>query len=166
MILPIYTEPNPVLHQRTSPIIEITDDIRQLADDMRDTMRGAQGIGLAAPQVGRTVSMIVVECADEDRGSFPLLTLLNPRITWKGTKRIEMEEGCLSIPGLEGPVSRPERVRVKAKDLEGNTVEIEADGLLSRVLQHEIDHLNGILFTSYVPKRRMHKRPLVEYPQI
>jgi len=168
MILPIYVEPQPVLHKETAPIEEITPEILALAENMRTTMHNAQGIGLAAPQVGQLVSMCVVEleAGDRDEEGFPFMALINPRITWKSLKKVPFSEACLSIPGVEGIVYRPEKVRVKAKNLQGQDIEIRADGLLARVLQHEIDHLHGVLFTSYVSKKQLQERPLVEYPQI
>ncbi|MBU6389317.1 peptide deformylase [Patescibacteria group bacterium] len=168
MILPIYCEPNPVLHQETEPITEITDEIRELAANMRETMRKAQGIGLAAPQIGKLISLLVVEMDDPEdpEASFPYLALINPRVTWKSKRMVNIVEGCLSIPGKEGSVQRPDRVRVKAKNLDGDTVEIDTDGMLARVLQHEIDHLHGILFTEYIPKKQLKERKIVDYPRL
>ncbi|MEI6477711.1 MAG: peptide deformylase [bacterium] len=166
MILPIYTDKHDILRQKTEPITEITPEIRQLAEDMRTTMHNAHGVGLAAPQVGKSVALTVIELVDEDPDfSIPHLALINPRVTWTGKRKVPMEEGCLSIPGVEGIVYRPDKVRVKALDLDGNHVEIECAGLLARVLQHEIDHLNGILFTSYLTKKQLRTRPLTDYPR-
>ena len=168
MILPIYIEPQPVLHQETTPITEITPEIKALAENMRETMHNAKGIGLAAPQIGQSLSMCVIEIDDpeSEEPHFPFTVLINPRITWKSTKIVPFIEACLSIPGTEGKVMRPDRVRVKAKNLEGETFELEADGLLARVVQHEIDHLHGILFTKYVPKKGLVTRKAPEYPRI
>lgn len=167
MILPIHIEPSPILHQKAEPIAEITPDIRRLASDMRETMLNARGMGLAAPQVGQGIQLIVLELVDADypEESIPYMALVNPRITWHGTRKVPFNEACLSIPGVEGNVHRPDRVRVKARDLDGNEVEIQADGLLARILQHEIDHLNGILFTSYVPKKQLTVHDAAEYPK-
>ena len=168
MILPISTEPKPILHQTTDQIKEITPEIRQLALDMRETMHNAQGIGLAAPQVGKSISLLVFEVEDKEdpEYSIPFMGLINPRITWKSTQQEDMIEACLSIPGLEANVRRASKVRVKGQNLEGEVIQISADGLLARILQHEIDHLNGILFTSYVTKKQLKVRPLVDYPRI
>jgi peptide deformylase len=168
VILPIYVEPSAVLTTPCLPVEEITEDIKKLADDMRETMHNAQGIGLAAPQVGRSIQLCVLElkAEDDEDESFPYLPLINPRITWHSTQLTTMTEACLSIPLLEGPVARPAKVRVKAKDLEGNELEIRADGILARALQHEIDHLHGTLFTSYIPKKALKNRKLVKYPTI
>lgn len=167
MILPIFTDQHAVLHEKTHAIEEITPAIRKLAADMRDTMHNAQGIGLAAPQVGQGVALCVLEFTDtEGSESFPLVSLINPRVTWSSTTTNKLEEACLSIPGIAGVVVRPDRVRVKALNLEGEVVEIEAKGLFARALQHEIDHLNGVLFTSYVPKKQLKHRETPEYPRV
>jgi peptide deformylase len=158
--------PADVLQKQTATISEITPEIKKLAANMRETMHNAQGVGLAAPQVGQLISLCVVEYVDEDGEGIPYMVLINPRITWKSPRQVSMEEACLSIPGVEGMVQRPQKVRVKALNLDGDTVEITADGLLARVLQHEIDHLHGKLFTDYVPKRKLQKRPLVDYPTV
>lgn len=168
MLLPIYTQPNAVLRIKAQPISEITPEIIELAKNMRETMHQASGIGLAAPQVGKSLAMVVIELKteDEDEIEIPLLTLINPRITWKSLQKVSEMEACLSVPGLEGGVIRPSKVRVKALNLEGKTVEIKASGLLARVLQHEIDHLEGNLFTDYVKKNQIKDCPIVDYLKI
>ena len=166
MILPIYTEPQPVLFKETERIAEITPEITQLIADMRETMHNAKGIGLAAPQIGQSVALCVIEAQDEEGNGIPFTALINPRITWKSKRSIEMMEACLSIPGVEGPVMRPDRVRVKATGADGKELEIKAGGLLARVLQHEIDHLHGKLFTSYVAKGRLGTWKQPSYPQV
>lgn len=165
MLLPIYTQPNQILRQKAQPISEITPEIIELAKNMRETMHQASGIGLAAPQIGKSLAMVVIElkAESEDELSIPLLTLINPRITWKSLQKINEVEACLSVPGLEGAVIRPSRVRVKALNLEGKTIEIKASGLLARVLQHEIDHLDGNLFIDYVKKNQIKECPIVDY---
>ena len=167
MILPIVTEPNPVLHQKTTEITEVTPEIITLAANMRETMHNAEGIGLAAPQIGQLVSMCVLEMQGEkNEPGIPYTVLINPRITWKSTKQVKFVEACLSILGIEASVVRPEKVRVKARNLQFEHIEIEADGIFARALQHEIDHLNGVLFTSYVSKRQLEKREIIDYPRI
>lgn len=167
MILPILTTPNPSLLQKAAPIQEITPEIRKLAQDMRETMHNAQGLGLAAPQIGQSIALCTIELRDEDTAeAIPFMTLVNPRISWKSSRMVNYVEGCLSIPGWEGPVNRPDKVRVKALDLDHNEVIIEADGLLARILQHEIDHLQGVLFTSYLSKKKLQPRPSPAYPTI
>ena len=134
---------DPVLRKETIVVPKVTDDIRRLADDMFETMYGAKGIGLAAPQVGRLERLAVV---DVDGARF---TLINPEIVaQEGT--VKGEEGCLSIPDIYADVERPKNVVVRAMDLEGNTYEVEATDLLARCLQHEIDHLDGKLFLDYL----------------
>jgi peptide deformylase len=140
---------SPVLRTETTPVAGVTDDLRRLVDDMFETMHAAQGIGLAAPQVGRLERVAVVQ-VDED-----MLVLVNPEIvTPIGKERAE--EGCLSIPDIYGDVERAARVTVRALDLEGKPFEREASGLLARAIQHEIDHLHGKLFVDYLSflKRR------------
>lgn len=167
MILPIYTEGQPVLRQVTEPILEVTPELRQLVTDMRQTMHNAKGVGLAAPQVGKGIALCIIELKDNDEDiAIPFMALLNPRITWKSTGQNNQGEACLSIPGIEGPVKRSKKIRAKARSLEGETIELEAEGFLARVLQHEIDHLNGILFTDYVPKSKLERRSVSPYPII
>lgn len=141
---------DPILRQETRPVEEITDELRQLVDDMFETMHAAQGIGLAAPQVGRTERLTVVQI-EADR-----FVLINPEIVVAEGKKLKGEEGCLSIPDVYGDVERPAHVVVRALDLEGKPFEVEANELLARCFQHEIDHLHGKLFIDYlsVLKRR------------
>jgi peptide deformylase len=148
-ILDIRVLGDPILRQDTTPVDAITDDLRTLARDMFETMHVAKGIGLAAPQVGRTERLAVVE-VDEHK-----LVIINPEVV-HGEGKAKAEEGCLSIPDIYGDVERPAKVRVRATDLEGRTFEVEAEGLFARCLQHEIDHLHGKLFLDYlsVLKRR------------
>lgn len=167
MILPIYTTEHEVLHQKTTPVTEITPELRQLVADMRETMHNALGIGLAAPQIGQSISLCILEYSDEESGNaFPFLVLFNPRVTWSSKRDIFIEEACLSIPGVAGPVSRPDRVRVKAMNLDGKEIEIEAKGLLGRAIQHEIDHLNGVVFTDLLKKKDLHQRETPDYPRV
>ena len=151
MILDIRVLGDPILRQETKSVSAITADHLQLIDDMFDTMHAAQGIGLAAPQVGRTERIAVVEV----EGTQPL-ALINPEVTSSSSRLEKGEEGCLSIPDVFGDVERPESVIVRALDREGRAIEVSATGLLARCLQHEIDHLNGKLFIDYlsVLKRR------------
>jgi peptide deformylase len=140
---------DPILRQDTVPVAEVTDELRQLIEDMFTTMYAAEGIGLAAPQVGRTERLAVV---DVEGAKY---TLINPEIlTREGSARAE--EGCLSIPDVFGEVERPQRITVRALDVEGRQFELATDELLARAIQHEIDHLHGKLFLDYlgVFKRR------------
>jgi peptide deformylase len=149
-LLPIRVLGDPVLREETKPITAITDDIRRLVDDMFETMHAARGIGLAAPQVGRPERLAVVEVE-----KLPMV-LINPEILEAGSEKDKDEEGCLSIPDVYGDVERPTTIRVRAMDRDGEVYEHEADGLLARCIQHEIDHLHGKLFIDYlsVLKRR------------
>jgi peptide deformylase len=149
-ILDIRVLGDPILREETKEVGEITDEIRQLVKNMFDTMYLAKGIGLAAPQVGRTERVAIV---DVDKNP---MVIINPEIIESASKTEKSEEGCLSIPDVYGDVERPARVKVRAMDLDGKTFEIEAGDLLGRCLQHEIDHLHGKLFLDYmsVLKRR------------
>lgn len=140
---------DPILREETKPVTEITDELRRLIADMFETMHAAQGIGLAAPQVGRTERVTVVDVGDHP------LALINPEIVSSDGKA-KGEEGCLSIPDVYGDVERPAHVIVRAMDVDGKPFEIDARDLLARCLQHEIDHLHGKLFIDYlsVLKRR------------
>jgi peptide deformylase len=143
-ILDIRTLGDPILRQATKPIGEITADIQRLIDDMFETMYHARGIGLAAPQVGRTERLAVVDVDDEP------LVLINPEIIESSSAKAKGEEGCLSIPDIYADVERPKTVTVRALDRNGVAFEREASELLGRCLQHEIDHLDGKLFLDYL----------------
>ena len=138
---------DPVLRQRARPLERVTDVHRSLAANMLETMREAPGVGLAAPQVGVLERIFVWEV--EDRSG----ALVNPVIEERAAELAEAEEGCLSIPGLYYPVVRPAAVRVSGLDTRGRPLTLDADGLLARVLQHEIDHLDGVLFIDHLPER-------------
>lgn len=150
MILKIITVPDPILTKEAKLVEKIDRNIFMLVDDMIETCRSANGIGLAAPQIGQSIRLCIINL--EHLGLAPF-ALVNPKITKKSWKKVEMEEGCLSIPGVFGIVKRPQNIKVKAQNLTGEESEFEADGLLSRVIQHEVDHLNGILFTSKMIRR-------------
>jgi peptide deformylase len=142
-ILPITVLGQPILRQETVPVTEVTDELRALADDMFETMRAAQGVGLAAPQVGRTEMLCVVEVEDQAHALF------NPEIIDRKGK-IKWEEGCLSIPEIFGWVERSQWVKVRALDRDGAVIEVEGSDLLAVCLQHEIDHLHGKLFLDHL----------------
>ncbi len=146
-ILRIYTYDEPVLREVAQPVEHIERSVRKLADDMVETMYAAPGIGLAANQVGRLQRIIVVNVDTKSRGSRDKapIVLVNPSIV-KGWGTVKHEEGCLSVPNFYAKVKRYEKVLVHGLDLDGNKREIEAEGLLAVVFQHEIDHLNGYLF--------------------
>jgi len=139
-MLKIITYPNKILRKKTQEIENVLDpEIQQLAQDMIKAMGKGRGIGLAAPQVSKSLSLITIDFQDG-----PLI-LFNPRITFFSKKKEEGEEGCLSLPKQFGQVERSHKVRVKAIDSKGEKVKFKAEGLFARVLQHEIDHLNGVL---------------------
>lgn len=152
-ILDIVTHPDDRLRTKCSPVEEITDEIRTLLDDMAQTMYRAPGIGLAGPQVASNLRLIVVDVGDEPEQGRKgrLYQIVNPQIVDKDGST-SYEEGCLSIPEIRETVKRPESVRVEGWDKNGSPVAIEADGLLSICLQHEIDHLDGVLFIDRVSK--------------
>ena len=145
---------DPVLRDEAQEVTAFDDELKRLVRDMFETMYHADGIGLAAPQIGIRKRVIVVDLRREgSEGPEPIpdrVALVNPRITWESAEREKHPEGCLSMPGLEEVVSRSVAVRVEAVDPEGRPIEIEADDLFARALQHEIDHLDGVLFLDRV----------------
>lgn len=145
---------DPVLRQKAEPLDAVTDEVRALVKDMFETMYDADGVGLAAPQIGISQRIIVVDPHEEDVQPF---ALINPQIVSYQRDRDRGEEGCLSIPGLKDVVERPAGVVVEGLDVDGNPVRVEAGGLLARVLQHEVDHVDGIMFIDRVSplKRKM-----------
>lgn len=147
-ILRIFHYPEPVLKQTAEPIAEIDEPLRTLARDMAETMYAAPGVGLAAPQIGISRRLVVLDCAPKDAPP-ELLTCINPEIVEQEGETYE-EEGCLSVPGFYAKVPRNARVKVRYLDLEGRKVEMQADGLLAIAFQHEIDHLNGVLFVDHL----------------
>lgn len=150
----IRTLGDPVLRKKAEPVDAVDDEVRNLMDDMLETMYEADGVGLAAPQIGVGKRVIVIDVREPD---VPPFGLVNPVIVERSEAVDRGEEGCLSIPGLREIVERSERVVVEGLDREGNAVRIDADGLLARALQHEVDHLDGILFIDRVSplKRQM-----------
>ncbi|MEW5725401.1 MAG: peptide deformylase [Thermodesulfobacteriota bacterium] len=159
-VLPILKYPDPILKKEAGPITEITEDIRKLAQDMIETMYDAPGSGLAAPQVGRSCRLIVVDHSTEEHVG-RALALLNPEIV-RAEGELVFEEACLSVLDYSAKVTRANQVWVRSLDLVGCPVEIEAEGRLAVVLQHEIDHLNGILFIDRISslKRDLYRRKL------
>ena len=150
MILPILIHPNKILRQPTEPVaFPLTKEIIKLTKDMTDTVRKADGIGLAAPQVGKSVKLIVINL---EKSGIPIFPLYNPKVLSKGFKKIEIEEGCLSLPGIFGLVKRPKKVTVTAQSPEGKVIKFTDDGWVSRVVQHEIDHINGKLIIDLIKK--------------
>ena len=166
MILPIHVYGSPVLQEPTIPVKENTPELQELIDNMLETMHGASGIGLAAPQVGRSERLFVVDVSPLAREEPGLpedpLVFINPQIIEEGDTDEEYEEGCLSIPDLREYIVRPERITVTFLDRDFNEKRLEVDGMLARVIQHEYDHLEGILFIDHISsfKRRLMRRRL------
>ena len=144
-ILNLRTLPDPVLRQKARRVTKIDDALQKLIDDMIDTMRAASGVGLAANQVGVLQKIVVIEIPEEEE----VLVLINPEITRREGERL-VEEGCLSIPGYRGELTRSLKVRARALDRDGNTMRIKAEGLLAQALEHETDHINGTLYIDHL----------------
>ncbi len=143
MILPIAKLPSKILRKPTEQIsFPLKKEVKRLVLDMLETVKKADGIGLAAPQVSKPLNMALIYLLDS---GVPPFVIFNPRITKASKQTIEIEEGCLSMPGVFGLVARPKKVSVEAEDLEGKTITLTDDGWIARVMQHEIDHLNNIL---------------------
>ncbi|MBI1215602.1 MAG: peptide deformylase [Alphaproteobacteria bacterium] len=174
-IMPIYIAPHSVLKKVAEPIEAVNDELKKLMDDMLETMYNAPGIGLAAPQVGVSKRLLVLD-VEQPRGpddeDLPLekrrgkpICFVNPEVLWSSDEPNVYDEGCLSLPGQFAEIERPKKVRVKFVNYEGKQEEIEADGLLATCLQHEIDHLDGVLFVDHLSqiKRNMIMRRLKKW---
>jgi peptide deformylase len=152
-VLDIVTLPNKILRNRTQPVTRYNEELQQLIEDMIETMREAPGVGLAAPQIGQSLKLTVIETlpdldeeGNEIEGSRDLYVLTNPEIVWNSRKTVDGIEGCLSIPGYLGEVERYESIRVRAQDRFGKKIKLRLSGWTARIFQHEIDHLNGVLY--------------------
>jgi peptide deformylase len=161
--LPIITAPDPRLKIKARPVRAVDDKVRRLMDDMLETMYGAIGVGLAAPQVGQSSRVIVLDVARDGEKPQPM-KLANPEILWRSPERTTGNEGCLSLPEHYAEVTRPARIRLRYLDYQNEIREIEASGLLAMCLQHEIDHLDGVLFVDHISslKRGMILRKLAK----
>jgi len=162
-VLSIITAPDPRLKIKARPVAAVDDDVRQLMDDMLETMRKAIGIGLAAPQVGVAKRVIVLDVAREGEDPQPMM-LANPEILWRSEELATFSEGCLSLPEHYADVTRPTEIRLRYVDYQNEIREIEASGLLATCIQHEIDHLDGVLFVDHISmvKRGMILRKLAK----
>ncbi|MDA0358360.1 MAG: peptide deformylase [Proteobacteria bacterium] len=149
-LIPIIKVPDPVLREIATPVAEITDGTRQLLDDMAATMYDAPGIGLAAPQINISQRIIVMDCGKDE--SPELFKMINPEIISQSDARSVLEEGCLSIPDQTADVERPAEVEVRYLDENGTSQSLVATGLLAACVQHEIDHLNGVLFIDHISR--------------
>jgi len=152
----ILTEPNKILREKSLRVENVNKDIQQLMDDMLETLYAAPGIGLAAIQVGVAKRVIVMDISrDRDKDKEPKrnpMYFVNPEIIWKSEDKFTYEEGCLSVPNQFAEIDRPKQCHVKHLDYNGHSQELKADGLLATCIQHEIDHLEGILFIDYLSK--------------
>jgi peptide deformylase len=150
-IRPLVILPDPRLKLVSEPVGPVTAEIRTLVTDMLDTMYDAPGVGLAAIQIGVAKRVVTIDTSKDENAREPRI-FLDPEIVWASDEMRVYDEGCLSIPEYYSEVERPDRVRVKFRDLDGKEQEIEADGLLATCIQHEIDHLNGVLFIDHLSK--------------
>ena len=146
-LLPIIRYPDARLHKVAQPVATVDAALRQLIDDMFETMYEAKGIGLAATQVDVHQRLIVIDVSEERNER---LVLINPELLWASDERVKGDEGCLSVPGIYDKVARAEQVRVRALNPKGETIEFDADGLLAVCVQHELDHLDGKVFVEYL----------------
>ena len=162
-IFPIITAPDPRLKSKARPVPAVDDKIRRLMDDLLETMYGAIGVGLAAPQVGVASRVLVIDVARDSEKPQPL-KLANPEIIWRSSETVVCNEGCLSLPEHYAEVTRPAKIRLRYLDYQNEIREMESEGLLSTCLQHEIDHLDGVLFVDHISslKRGMILRKLTK----
>ena len=151
MLRKILIEPDPILRKKCEPLEKVDKEIKKLMDDMLETMYAAPGIGLAAIQVGILKRLVVIDISKAEEKKNPIF-LINPQIIHKSKKTSVYEEGCLSLPGQFAEIERPAECTLKYVDYDGREKELKADGLLATCIQHEVDHLNGILFIDYLSK--------------
>lgn len=162
--LKLYEYPHPILKQKAEKVAAVDDEIRKLLDDMLETMYASNGCGLAAPQVGVSKRIVVIDIAQEDEEPKPWY-MVNPEIVWQSEEKEISEEGCLSVPGQRAEVERPAAVKIKYLDYEGKEQELSADDFLAVAAQHEIDHLDGVLYIDKLSrlKRQMLLKKLNKY---
>ncbi len=152
-LLPILHYPDPRLHTRASPVTVVDESIRQLVSDLEETMRAAEGIGLAATQVNVHKRVIVLDISEDQQH---LQVFINPRLI-SSDGQVEREEGCLSVPGIYDRVTRADRVVVEALDRDGRPFTVQAEGLLATCIQHEMDHLEGKVFVEYLSQLKQNR---------
>jgi peptide deformylase len=150
-VRPILTAPDPRLQAVSTDVEAVTDDIRELADDMAESMYAADGIGLAAVQIGVAKRVIVIDLGQKEGTRNPI-AYINPKVIWASDEMAVFEEGCLSVPEIWDDVERPARIKCEYLDRDGKKHLLEADGLLATCLQHEMDHLNGVLFIDHLSR--------------
>lgn len=166
----IVTTPNPVLNKKTQKVGEITDEIKKIAQDLIDTVKVAEdpeGAGLAATQIGISKRMCVVrnffeDPLDENKIRSDDIVLINPKITHYSPEKDLDWEGCLSVPDVYGKVERASKIKVTAKDIDGNIIKIKAEGFFARTIQHEVDHLDGILFSAHIQGKTLSQKEFDE----
>ena len=160
MIRPVLQYPDPRLSRKSEPVSAVTPELRALVSDMVETMYAQDGIGLAAPQVGEAIRLVILDVSGPEKRE-DLRVLINPVLTLSG-RDIDSEEGCLSIPDYRSTLNRKELVHIEATDLDGQPVSLDADGLLAICVQHECDHLDGTLFIDHISrlKRSMYDRKI------
>ena len=151
MLRKILIEPDPILRKKCDPLEKVNTDTKKLMDDMLETMYAAPGIGLAAVQIGILKRLVVIDISKDEEKKNPIF-LINPEIIYQSKETSVYEEGCLSIPGQFAEIERPAECTLKYIDYYGKKKELKADGLLATCIQHEVDHLNGILFIDYLSK--------------
>jgi peptide deformylase len=166
-ILPIVTYNDPVLREKTERISELTEEISDLINNMIETMYNSDGVGLAAPQIGKSLKLFVMDgdpVLEDDEEKYGVMVFINPEIVEKKGKKIPMDEGCLSIPDIREKVFRPETIVIRYQDENFQEKEQEFSGWMARIIQHEYDHLKGILFIDYLSsfRKRMVKSDLQE----
>ena len=147
----ILTAPDPRLKEVAKDVVQVDGDIKKLAADMLETMYAAEGIGLAATQIGVALRVVVIDVAQKDDRNEPMV-FVNPKIVWSSEETQKFQEGCLSVPDIWDEVERPIAIKADYTDLDGKPQTLEADGLLADCLQHEIDHLNGTLFIDHLSR--------------
>jgi peptide deformylase len=156
--------PDPVLRKKARRVSSVDASVKKLIKDMFETMYDAPGVGLAAPQVGVSLRVIVIGVPEGEEGAMREIALINPEMVKKKGERL-LKEGCLSVPGFFAEVKRSEQVTVKGRDEAGKEVRIKADGLLAQALEHEIDHLNGVLYIDYLESMDQLRKVEPEQPQ-
>ena len=163
-LLKLYEYPHPVLKQKTEKVEKVDGEIRKLLDDMLETMYASNGCGLAAPQIGVSKKIVVIDIAHEDEEPNPLY-MVNPEIVWKSEEKVCGEEGCLSVPGQRAEVERFASVKIKYSDYDGNEQEMLAEDFLAIAIQHELDHLDGVLYIDHLSrlKRQMLLKKLEKF---
>ena len=148
-LMPVITAPDPRLKRKSKPVAKVDERVRKLMTDMLETMYDSNGIGLSAPQVGVLERVIVIDCAREGEKAQPI-KLANPEVVWESEENVVYSEGCLSLPEQYADVERPAEIRLRYLDEQGEIRELEAKGLLATCIQHEIDHLDGVLFVDHI----------------